>query len=629
MNLILLTLLSACTPWKGHRDLATVESPIEASLVQSEFRFFTIEGTKVIAFPIFGCSAKIELVTDEHTFQVDYIKGSSGGMWRSCPGTRTGELLSSPDGKYLAVNINSGWKILQNTPQGLFPVSTPTGFTGSASDWNSVSDVTENPADLLLYQHGSWKNKSTIHYNTLELVKTQSSSEQRAFLSQTVATISTYDWTELYAGLEPTDQSELIDELINVFLEETSNVDVDSSSNEHVGFRKISEEHIALRKILVPLVNANDHIELLTRLIENQYFQSDKEFATVYAKVWTVDPALSGKQACLHITADPRRAYHSTQRKADIALFTLASKTSCEALPSVFEDAELKPCCDDDCTWDVTLSPIQTLIEGLLVEDMEHPDLNTVYRYYLESQGTQDLDKFTLAHLRSKYVVDQQESTDCVGVYEPNVSCAAPEEKIQEIACLQTIDSSVSPIDYTFTVNDDDQTIQNIQSTGKLSEPTAVIVPGSSFWTKSTMHTKEDHAPEQNPDEPNPNDQSEGEQNTEESDIGYSCSLEGTFPFYGKLNKVTAEWTVNGTVVEIKEDAVDKLIDYLGRTLSSPKLEGYSSNSLIKNTAYKSGDTLGCTLKVTKAAKTSLDTIVKTKGLGISRSYTAESMNVP
>ena len=135
-----------------------------------------------------------------------------------------------PMEKYLAVNINSGWKILQSTPQGLFPVSTPTGFTGSASDWNAIRDVSENPADLLLYQDDSWKNKRTIHNNTLELVKTQSSSEQRAFLSQTVATISTYDWTELYAGLEPTDQSELIDELIHVFLEETSNVDVDSSS---------------------------------------------------------------------------------------------------------------------------------------------------------------------------------------------------------------------------------------------------------------------------------------------------------------------------------------------------------------------------------------------------------------
>ena len=619
MNLFLLTLLSACTPWKGHRDIATVETPIEASLVQSEFRFFTIEGTKVIAFPIFGCSAKIELIKDEHTFQVDYIKGSSGGMWRSCPGTRTGELLSSPDGKYLAVNINSGWKILQSTPQGLFPVSTPTGFTGSASDWNGIRDVSENPADLLVYKDGSWKNQLTIHNNTLELVKTQSSSEQRAFLSQTVPTISTYDWTELFAGLEPTDQSELIDELIHVFLEDTSNVDVDNSIYN-------SKKHTALRKILVPLVNANDHIEFLTRLIEHQDFQSDKEFATVYTKVWTVDPALSGKQACLHITADPRRAYHSTQRKSDIALFTLASETSCEALPSVFEGAELKPCCDDDCTWNSTLPPIHTLIEGLLIEDTERPSLNTVYRYYLQSQGlqSQDLAKFNLAHLRSKYVVDQQDSTDCVGVYEPNVSCAAPEEKIQEIACLQTIDSSVSPIDYTFTVNDDDQTIQNIQSTGKLSEPTAVIVSMSGFWTKSTAHTTE-----QNTDEPNPNDQSEGEQNTEESDIGYSCSLDGTFPFYGKLNTVTAEWTVNGTVVEVKEDAVDKLINYLGRTLSSPKLEGYSSNSLIKNTAYKSGDTLGCTLKVTKVAKTSLDTIVETKSLGLSRSYTAESITVP
>ena len=619
MNLILLILFSACTPWKDHRDLATVETPIEASLVQSEFRFFTIEGTKVIAFPIFGCSAKIELIKDEHTFQVDYIKGSSGGMWRSCPGTRTGELLSSPDGKYLAVNINSGWKILQSTPQGLFPVSTPTGFTGSASDWNGLRDVSENPADLLLYQDGSWNNQSTIHYNTLELVQTQSSSEQRDFLSQTVTTISTSDWTELYAGLEPTDQSELIDELIKVFLEETSNVDVDSSSNS-------SKKHNDLRKILVPLVNANDHIEFLTRLIENQYFQSDKEFATVYAKVWTVDPALSGKQACLHITADPRRAYHSTQRKSDIALFTLASKTSCEALPSVFEGAELKPCCDDDCTWDITLPPIQTRIEGLLGEVTERPSLNTVYRYYLQSQGlqSQDLAKFNLAHLRSKYVVDQQDSTDCVGVYEPNVSCAAPEENIQEIACLQTIDSSASPIDYIFTINDDNQTIHNIQSTGKLTEPTAVIVPGSGFWTKSTVHTKEENAPEQNPDA-----QTEGEQNTKDSTIGYSCSLEGTFPFYGKLNTVTAEWTVNGTVVDVKEDAVDKLIDYLGRTLSSPKLEGYSSNSLIKNTAYKSGDTLGCTLKVTKVTKTSLETIVENKSLGISRSYTAESITVP
>ena len=291
----------------------------------------------------------------------------------------------------------------------------------------------------------------------------------------------------------------------------------------------------------------------------------------------------------------------------------------------------MKPCCDDDCTWNSTLPPIHTLIEGLLIEDTERPSLNTVYRYYLQSQGlqSQDLAKFNLAYLRSKYVVDQQDSTDCVGVYEPNVSCAAPEEKIQESACLQTIDSSVSPIDYTFTVNDDDQTIQNIESTGKLSEPTAVIVPMSGFWTKSTVHTKEENALEQNPAAQNPNDQSEGEQNTEDSDIGYSCALEGTFPFYGKLNKVTAEWTVNGTVIEIKEDTVDKLIDYVGRTLSSPKLEGYSSNSLIKNTAYKNGDTLGCTLKVTKVAKTSLDTIVKTKGLGISRSYTAESITVP
>ena len=623
MNFILLTLLSACTPWKGHRDIATVETPIEASLVQSEFRFFTIEGTKVIAFPIFGCSAKIELFKDEHTFQVDYIKGN-GGMIQSCPSTRTGELLSSPDGKYLAVNINSEWQILQSTPQGLFPVSTPTGFTGSASDWNGIRDVSENPADLLLYQDGSWNNQSTIMFNTLELVKTQSSSEQREFLSQTVETIPSVYWTELYAGLEPTDQTGLVDELINVFLEETSNVDVDNSIYN-------SKKHTALRKILVPLVNANDHIEFLTRLMEHQDFQSDEEFATVYAKVWTVDPALSGKQACLHITADPRRGYHSTQRKSDIALFTLASKTSCEALPSVFEDAELKPCCDDDCTWNSTLPPIHTLIEGPLIEDTERPSLNTVYRYYLEYQGnqsqgtqSQDLDKFNLAHLRSKYVVDQQESTDCVGVYEQGVSCVAPEENIQETACLQTIDSSVSPIDYIFTVNDDDQTIQNIQSTGKLTEPTAVIVPMSGFWTKSTVHTKEQNVPEQKEDE-----QKEDEQNITESDIGYSCSLEGTFPFYGKLNKVTAEWTVNGTVVEIKEDTVDKLIDYLGRTLSSPKLEGYSSNSFIKNTVYNSGDTLGCTLKVTKATKTSLDTIVKTKGLGISRNYTAESIAVP
>ena len=178
-------------------------------------------------------------------------------------------------------------------------------------------------------------------------------------------------------------------------------------------------------------------------------------------------------------------------------------------------------------------------------------------------------------------------------------------------------------------MNDDDQIVQNIQSTGKLTDPTAVIVPMSSFWTKSTAHTTEENAPEQNTDEPNPNDQIEGEQHTEESDIGYSCSLEGTFPFYGKLNTVTAEWTVNGTVVEVKEDAVDKMLDYLGRTLSSPKLEGYSSYSPIKNTTYKSGDTLGCTLKVTKITKTSLDTILETKSLGISRSYTAESITVP
>jgi hypothetical protein len=146
----------------------------------------------------------------------------------------------------------------------------------------------------------------------------------------------------------------------------------------------------------------------------------------------------------------------------------------------------------------------------------------------------------------------------------------------------------------------------------------------SGFWTKSTVHTQEENALEQNPDA-----QKESEHNGEDSDIGYSCALEGTFPFYGKLNTVTAEWTVNGTVVEIKEDAVDKMLDYLGRTLSSPKLEGYSSNSLIKNTAYKSGDTLGCTLKVTKVAKTSLDTLLETKSLGISRSYTAESITVP
>ena len=166
-----------------------------------------------------------------------------------------------------------------------------------------------SPRILQIFYSTNTDPEEQKHYTfNLELVKTQSSSEQRAFLSQTVPTISTYDWTELYAGLEPTDQSELIDELIHVFLEETSNVDVDSSSGS-------SKKHTALRKILVPLVNAHDHIELLTRLIENQYFQSDKEFATVYAKVWTVDPALSGKQACLHITADPRRAYHSTQRK--------------------------------------------------------------------------------------------------------------------------------------------------------------------------------------------------------------------------------------------------------------------------------------------------------------------------
>ena len=147
MNLILLTLFSACTPWKDHRDLAMVETPVEASLVQSEFRFFTIEGNKILAFPVLGCSAKVELVKDEHTFQIDYIKGS-GGMLQSCPSTRTGELLSSPDGKYLAVNIDAEWQILQSTPQGLFPISTPTGFTGSASDWNGIRDVTENPADF-------------------------------------------------------------------------------------------------------------------------------------------------------------------------------------------------------------------------------------------------------------------------------------------------------------------------------------------------------------------------------------------------------------------------------------------------------------------------------------------------
>ena len=104
MNLILLTLFFACTPWKDHREVAKVETPVEASLIQSEFRFFTIEGNKLLAFPIIGCSAKVDLVKDEHTFQVDYIKGS-GGMIQSCPSTRTGELLSSPNGKYLAARI--------------------------------------------------------------------------------------------------------------------------------------------------------------------------------------------------------------------------------------------------------------------------------------------------------------------------------------------------------------------------------------------------------------------------------------------------------------------------------------------------------------------------------------------
>ena len=616
MNFILLTLFFACTPWKDHREVAKVETPVEASLIQSEFRFFTIEGNKLLAFPIIGCSAKVDLVKDEHRFQVDYIKGS-GGMIQSCPSTRTGELLSSPNGKYLAARIpeasNPSWQLIQITHQGLFPVRTPAGFTGVASDWNDLSDVTENPADLLK-SIGS-PNAFTIQNNALELVKGQSSSEQRKFLSQTIGSIGTTDWTEIYTNLEPTDQSAILEELTQTFVLETANVTADTYHE--------SKEHSDLLKVLVPLVNPNNHLDFLKRIIELQRFQSDIEFGRIYASVWTKDPSFVARQACQII---PMHNQFSSEQRYTAALFGLASETSCEALPSVFEGTELKPCCDDNCTWDFTLPPIQSLIEGLLVEDMKRPALNTVYRYYLQSQGLQSqyLDKFNLAHLRSKYVVDQQDSTDCVGVYEPGVSCTAPEEKIQESVCLQTIDSSVSPIDYAFTVNDDDQTIQNIESTGKLSEPTAVIVPMSGFWTKSTVHKKEDDADEQNPDA-----QKGNEQTTEESDIGYSCSLDGTFPFYGKLNKVTAEWTVNGTVVDIKEDAVDKIVDYLDRTLSSPKLEGYSSNSLIKHTAYKSGDTLSCTLKVTKVAKTSLETIVKTKNLGLSRIYTAESITVP
>ena len=181
MNLILLTLFSACTPWKDHRDIATVETPVEASLVQSEFRFFTIEGNKLLAFPVLGCSAKVEMIKDVHTFQVDYIKGS-GGMWQSVQVLERANSYRVPMENWQSTSIQDGksFKVhhkdcFQSAHQLDLRVRHRIGM---------ASVMSPRILQIFYYQHGSWKNKSTIHYNTLELVKTQSSSEQRAFLSQ-------------------------------------------------------------------------------------------------------------------------------------------------------------------------------------------------------------------------------------------------------------------------------------------------------------------------------------------------------------------------------------------------------------------------------------------------------------
>ena len=574
----------------NHTEIGKIETPIEASLIQSEMEFFTIEGNKLLAFPVFGCSAKIELITGEHSVQVDYIKGS-GGMFQSCPRTRSGNILSNIDGRYFAVQINESsnpdWKLYQNTPQALFSIETPSGFTGTVTDWEGLTNVLDNPANILLSPTSSadWSTKKS---KVITLVLDQPSAKQRIFLSQTVENLKPEEWVDIFKGLETPDQTELLQQLTKEFIETTSNTAAESHTH--------TQRNYHLQDILIPLVNPTEYEPFLKRVLELQQFLSTPQLGISYAKTWAVDPEFTSQQACKSIIL-------SESKNQNIIPFTLifAENTTqtCPAAKIQSELMKLEPCCNNDCDWLTPLPSREELIQSMLEEDPPIISQNTIQRIYLHSIGKYPniLDD---AHKLLNYRV-QQSGPDCVGVYKANIPCSAPEAQLKEAACLQTASEDNSKMEFKVTIDDDNQTIHNIRSTGTVPPPKAII-------TRTTINSQKQE---------------------EKSEYGYTCTFEGQSPFYGVLNQWSVEWSVNGTIVDLESSISHKIMENLVRSLTNSNPENIGLYTHLPLSHYTSGDKLSCALTITKIEPPSVDTILETKSLILSRTYTTEPLTVP
>ena len=606
---IILSQILACTPWYNEIELAKIETPTTAKLVQSQQRFFWFSGSKVLFLPYIGCNGKIEVITEHDTRSIN-IKSNGGFtlLVQACPSKRSVELITNTDGTYLAYRLSasSDWIALQQTEAGLLPVILEPGFTGTPEDWLAVTNI-ENPVELLTEYE---KQSTHTHRNPdttklLQVVATLPHPEQRDFLAESIETLKVDQWIAMFRTLDEPNQDALLDGLLSEFMTGTATMTIEtyktfdarqSGHDERIHMNRM----LFIRERVLPLVDPSKHADFLKRVIDSEYLPKVDDFQMAHAKYWSVDPKYTVEQICPYIV-NPDRYMGQAHTALAMVLIGDQDIECSEALKNLTDKAiqtHLTPCCDDTCVWESDLTPREAYIQQMQQAYVNIPD-STAARYYMEStdQHSESMEALNVAHVRLTYTVKYGEE-DCIGVYEGGVSCNAPEDDVKEEACLQAVGPVEESLAFNSIIDDEAKTIQ-VQSTGRISEPKAMMTHVSA-----------------------------SEENELQQD-GYVCALYGQQPFYGLFNHWSIKWNVNGSEVSIDTSTSKDVLDSLFRNAQKGNSTEASQQTYLPASHYQSGDVLDCTLKVTKFEKPSLDKILATLSLGPSRTYVAESITVP
>ena len=599
----------ACTPWYNQTELAHIQTPTAAKLVQSQRRFFWFTGTKVVFLPYIGCDAKVELITENDTRNIgEWSDGGFTLLIQGCPGKKNAELITNTDGTYLAYRLSasSDWVALQQTEAGLLPVILETGFTGTPDDWLAVTNI-DSPVELLK----EYESQSTpTHSNPdttklLQVVATMPYPEQRDFLYQSIDTLKAEQWIAMFRTLDEPNKDTLLDDLLSEFMMGTENMaaetyktfDARQDTNEE---RIHMERMLTIRERLLPIVEPSKHADFLKRVIDSEYLPKVEDFQMAHAKYWSVDPQYAVEQMCPYILdLDPYvEQAHIAMAMVLIGDQNIQCAKAMETITNKTVQKHLTPCCDDTCVWESELTSREAYLQQMQQTYVNIPD-STAARYYIASTGlhSESVQALNVAHARLKYTIEYGEE-DCIGVYEGGVSCLAPEDTVKKLACLQAVSPVEAPLAFNSIIDDDSKTIQ-VQSTGQISEPKAMMTHVSASEDSDDQYD------------------------------GYVCALYGQQPYYGLLNHWSITWTVNGSEVNIDTSIPNNILNSFFRNVQNGNPTEASQQTYLPSSHYQSGDTLDCTLQVTKMATPSLENILATMSLGPSRTYVAESITVP